>query len=596
MKLKQYAKRMLATVLSTSCILVTMPFYTVAYDEKVPAEQAVAVEEQFSEENQNEVDRVVCFDCETGEENVLEIPKGLYDNCITEGYAGDDGGGISPASIIDGDQSTRVSSTISYPYRTVMQTQVVSGGNVYYGSAFMVSPTRVLTAAHCVYNKEDGTVFRDIEFIPGKNGSYEPYERFRATQIYINYDFMYTDKDVGETDWAIVELDFPIGDLLGYMPLSTSAVALDSQAVVLGYPGGNDKIGYQYRAPGKITNASYYELQYNCDTVGGTSGGPVINSSNQIIGINTYEVGTQYNGGPKISGSMYAAIMGYSHFDLGTYRTVSGDFDGDGRDDMASIDAYENNWAQINVKLSKGNIFSEKQTWYGADKKTDYNANAVSGRVVSGDFNGDGKDDIAAMYRYGENAAQIHVWISTGTSFKDWSVWYSDMSTYSPDRVTNRMVAGDFNGDGKDDIAAMFKYGENSAEIHIWPSTGSGFPIWQTWYSDRATYQPDRVTGRMAAGDFNGDGKDDIAAMFKYGENAAQIHVWISAGSSLNEWKSWYSDMSGYQADLVTGRFVAGKFDKDSKADIAANYAYNDGLRTLVFLSKTTYFEDWIYW
>ena len=388
--------------------------------------------------------------------------------------------------------------------------------------------------------------------------------------------------------------------------------------------------------------------------MGGTSGGPVINSSNQIIGINTYEFGTQYNGGPKISGSMYAVIMGYAHFDTGTYRTVSGDFNGDGRDDMASIDAYEDDWARINVKLSKGNIFSEKQTWYGADKKTDYNANAVSGRVVSGDFNGDGKDDIAAMYRYGENAAQIHVWISTGTSFKDWSVWYSDMSTYSPDRVTNRMVAGDFNGDGKDDIAAMFKYGdtaaeihvwnstgtgfpawqtwysdkssyspdrvtnrmvagdfngdgkddiaamfkygENSAEIHIWPSTGSGFPIWQTWYSDRATYQPDRVTGRIAAGDFNGDGKDDIAAMFKYGENAAQIHVWISAGSSLNDWKSWYSDMSGYQADLVTGRFVAGKFDKDSKADIAANYAYNDGLRTLVFLSKTTYFEDWIYW
>jgi len=36
--------------------------------------------------------------------------------------------------------------------------------------------------------------------------------------------------------------------------------------------------------------------------------------------------------------------------------------------------------------------------------------------VVSGNFNSDGHEDIAAFYDYGNNETRIHVWLSNGES------------------------------------------------------------------------------------------------------------------------------------------------------------------------------------
>jgi hypothetical protein len=95
------------------------------------------------------------------------------------------------------------------------------------------------------------------------------------------------------------------------------------------------------------------------------------------------------------------------------------------------------------------NKFNTPLTWYHAPKGS-YTASCIEGRVVAGDFNGDGFTDLASMYDYGNGVIGIHVWLSDGNGKFICNTWYqSSPGSYTANRVTGRMVAGDFNGDGK---------------------------------------------------------------------------------------------------------------------------------------------------
>ena len=123
---------------------------------------------------------------------------------------------------------------------------------------------------------------------------------------------------------------------------------------------------------------------------------------------------------------------------------------------------------------------------------------------------------------------------------------YITFTIVSPEK--SRSVAGDFNGDGLDDYATLFDYGNGRIQWHVFLSTGSGFSeeIWRESLSDYG-YYASCTSGRVAAGDFDGDGKDDVAVMYDY-STGSEIHVFLSTGSSFKSWQSWYSDRTSYKS------------------------------------------------
>ena len=304
-------------------------------------------------------------------------------------------------------------------------------------------------------------------------------------------------------------------------------------------------------------------------------------------------------------------------FDVQTIegRTVTGDFDGDGgKDDIAVIKDMGDGSSQIHVWLSLRAVVADPLTGYAGYEADDaffyqgswwtsnpgaYNANMVTGRVVAGDFNNDGIDDIAAMYDYGNNHSRIHTWINSGSnSFGPYSwanTWWTAGSGYNANMVTDRFVCGDFNDDGKDDVAAMYDYGNGHSRIHTWISNGSSFSpngYAYTWWqaNNGSTYDANKVTGRFVCGDYNGDGKDDIAAMYDYGSNHSRIHTWMSNGSSFSPSgyaNTWWVAGSGYNANKVTGRFVSGDFDGNGRCDLAAMYDYGSNNSRIHYWTST---------
>ena len=176
------------------------------------------------------------------------------------------------------------------------------------------------------------------------------------------------------------------------------------------------------------------------------------------------------------------------------HQVVSGDFDGDGADDLY---AYYN-----------GSGSGPKRIWWSDGDMTFTKQNNYRGdgfRLFTGDFDGDGNDDIF-FYRPG-SANDLILWAKGDRTFT--RQYLNVQGTYQP-------IAGDFDGDGREDI---FWYGAGASADYLWWSDGDRtFTIQAMNIS--GTYQP-------FAGDFDGDGDDEI---FWYGPAAGADYLWWSDG------------------------------------------------------------------
>ncbi len=223
-----------------------------------------------------------------------------------------------------------------------------------------------------------------------------------------------------------------------------------------------------------------------------------------------------------------------------------GDFNGDGKDD---IFRYIPGLSEPDMFLSTGSAFQAAGRW-----TTALYGDAANGWYV-GDFNGDGKDDI---FRYLAGSAGADVFLSTGTSFQRSGVWTTD--GYGSAR--DGWYVGDFNGDGKDDIFRYMPGSGVGAEVYL--STGTSFQRSGVW----TTLGYGNAANGWYVGDFNGDGRDDIA---RYMPGSSGADVLLSTGSGFNRVGSWTPD--GY-GDARDGWYV-GDFNGDGREDI---FRYLDGI------------------
>src|SRR6266705_1906434 len=160
-----------------------------------------------------------------------------------------------------------------------------------------------------------------------------------------------------------------------------------------------------------------------------------------------------------------------------------GDFNGDGKPDLAVV-----NFGDWNVYLLLGNGDGTFQP-----AKSVFFSSGFPWYIVAGDFNGDGKLDLAVS-NYGANSVSVLLGNGDGT--------FKAPQTF-PVGVHPALVAvGDFNGDGKPDLVITNHLG-NTVTVLL----GNGDGTFQPAQTFLVNSDPVYVT----VADFNGDGVQDLA-------------------------------------------------------------------------------------
>jgi RHS repeat-associated protein len=255
---------------------------------------------------------------------------------------------------------------------------------------------------------------------------------------------------------------------------------------------------------------------------------------------------------------------------------LTGDFNGDSKTDIACYNSSDGSW---NVGLSNGHGF-DVSVWRngpvmaggaGGDKP-------LTDRCVVGDFDGDGKTDIACLVSptASSDEGKWSIALSTGHGWKT-SVWTGSSPTGPSEKVADACVAADFNGDRRQDIAC---YGATDHVWHVAISTGTTFrsSVWANGPAIVGDLGPQAVVpSHCVVGDFNGDGNADIACYTGTSGSEEFDGKWsmgFSTGSGWNtvEWLGPPVPTSKNDGWVVANQCITGDFNGDGRTDIACNY------------------------
>ncbi|MDD5084106.1 MAG: FG-GAP repeat protein, partial [Candidatus Moranbacteria bacterium] len=251
-----------------------------------------------------------------------------------------------------------------------------------------------------------------------------------------------------------------------------------------------------------------------------------------------------YNDGsiPTTAGTADVTITGGATNNYFGTAFTAGDFNADGKTDLAiGANGYSTNTGRAYIFYNDGSIPTTAGT---ADvtitgETTD---NYFGYALVSGDFNADGKTDLAGgSYGYSTNTGRAYIFYNDGSI--PTAVDSADMIITG--ETTNNyfgyaLTSGDFNADGKTDLAIGANgYSTNTGRAYIFYNDGS---IPTTAGTADMTITGETTNnyfgGAFTSGDFNADGKTDLAGgSYGYSTNTGRVSVYITEAKAINEEK-----------------------------------------------------------
>lgn len=248
---------------------------------------------------------------------------------------------------------------------------------------------------------------------------------------------------------------------------------------------------------------------------------------------------------------------------------VTGDFDGDGTLEFAGFYGHQN-YMKLVVwdDVTPGTYDRNNGTVVAVSDA--YNISNIAGRIVAGDFDGDGKDEIGVLYNHG---TFIRFWIFSRNENGTFTGKYVlTTGAFNAETLTGRVAAGDFDGDGRDEIGALQEYGDS---VRFWIFNKPHSNETDHYYvGTTGIFDANNFTNRVAAGDFDGDGRDELGALYEANNT---VGFWIFNQPRAGETDHYKAGTTeAFSVSAISNRVTAGDFDNDTRDELSAffNYGY----------------------
>jgi len=243
---------------------------------------------------------------------------------------------------------------------------------------------------------------------------------------------------------------------------------------------------------------------------------------------------------------------GTGKFTVGpTYEAFSGgmaaaDINGDHK-----LDVVIANGGSVAIYFGYGNgTLQGPRLFYTGDEES---------LVALGDFNGDGNLDVAAVGYNEENGLVLTIQLGTGKG-----TFLTPLPSVNA-IGSKAILVGDFNGDQKLDVAILDYVSNNNGQVAIFLGNGDG--TFQSPITTDAGYE----SVAFAAGDFNGDGKLDLAVANTCINNvncqSGQVTILLGNGNGS------FTNGSAINLGVSPNSIVAGNFINGGPLDLIVTNA-----------------------
>jgi autotransporter-associated beta strand protein len=431
-------------------------------------------------------------------------------------------------------QETLSGTTAGTGYSQLNVTGAVSLGNSTLNAALNFSPA---PSSRFVIMQSTGTISGNFNGLPDNSTV-----TFGSQTFIIRYQNGVAGSDgIGPNDFTgrVVLFSTPVNTLTTVTPsanpATTNQLVTFTATVTAASGGAAAVVGQNSVSPNVPGTVTYHD------------GANLLGTATLANGIATLTIGLMagahdisavYNGNTNFSPSPPSANVSEIVYSAGAgwHDVLTGDFLGTGKQDIAGMTASGQWW----VALSTGTSFTN-HFWGGWDPTAGWQD------VMTGDFLGNGKPDIAGR------AANGQWWLAVpnGSSFTNqlWGGWNPNVSWVD-------VKVGDFNGDGKADIVGRYS---QTGQWWVAQSTGSSFTnsLWASW-------NPNVTWVDVNVGNFAGNKTSDLTGRWLQG---GSWWTAVSTGSSFNTslWATWNPNVTWVDIKV-------GDFNNDGMTDLTGRW------------------------